>query len=230
MTRPSSRKVLEDSAAPVSLWTNRNTGGWRNFFSPIPAPGAAPEWTSGLKDLPHSLVADIPQVLVEALGASPTPIPWPELFTSIQTGVVEGTKNGITDIMNMKFPEAGLQYLTLDGHAYMAALWFMNNEKLMAMPEDLRRVVADGFYQLQQATFASPKRKSIQAYEDFLAGGGDIYVPSVEDQAAFAQAAAPVYDWFIENVDGGEDVLNTLQESVAEAEAKLEAARMAIVQ
>ena len=33
---------------------------------------------------------------------------------------------------------------------------------------------ADGFYQLQQATFASPKRKSIQAYQDFIAGGGDI--------------------------------------------------------
>jgi len=221
------QKVLEDSGGTVRLMTIGNTGGWRNFAN-TERQVQRPEDLSGLKI--RTVVADIPQVLVEALGASPTPIPWPELFTSIQTGVVEGTKNGITDIMNMKFPEAGLQYLTLDGHAYMAALWFMNNEKLMAMPEDLRRVVADGFYQLQQATFASPKRKSIQAYEDFLAGGGDIYVPSVEDQAAFAQAAAPVYDWFIENVDGGEDVLNTLQESVAEAEAKLEAARMAIVQ
>jgi len=221
------QKVLEDSGGTVRLMTIGNTGGWRNFAN-TERQVQRPEDLSGLKI--RTVVADIPQVLVEALGASPTPIPWPELFTSIQTGVVEGTKNGITDIMNMKFPEAGLQYLTLDGHAYMAALWFMNNEKLMAMPEDLRRVVADGFYQLQQATFASPKRKSIQAYEDFLAGGGDIYVPSVEDQAAFAQAAAPVYDWFIENVDGGEDVLNTLQESVAEAEAKLEAARMAIIQ
>ena len=48
--------------------------------------------------------------------AAPTPIPWPELFTSFQTGVVEGSKNGITDIMGMKFPDAGLQYVTLDGH------------------------------------------------------------------------------------------------------------------
>jgi TRAP-type C4-dicarboxylate transport system substrate-binding protein len=60
--------------------------------------------------------------------------------------VVEGSKNGITDIMGMKFPDAGLQYLTLDGHAYMGALWWMNNEKFMSMPEDLRRVVVDGFY------------------------------------------------------------------------------------
>ena len=43
----------------------------------------------------RTVVADLPQVLVRALGASPTPIPWPELFTSFQTGVVEGSKNGI---------------------------------------------------------------------------------------------------------------------------------------
>ena len=85
---------------------------------------------------------------MKALGASPTPIPWPELFTSFQTGVVEGSKNGITDIMGMKFPDAGLQYVTLDGHAYMGALWWMNNEKFLSMPEDMRRVVVDGFVAL----------------------------------------------------------------------------------
>ena len=90
------------------------------------------------------------------MGASPTPIPWPELFTSFQTGIVEGSKNGITDIMGMKFPEAGLKYVTLDGHAYMSALWYMNNENFLAMPVDLRKVVVDGFSALQQATFASP--------------------------------------------------------------------------
>jgi TRAP-type C4-dicarboxylate transport system substrate-binding protein len=165
-----------------------------------------PEDLAGLKI--RTVVADLPQELVRALGASPTPIPWPELFTSLQTGVVEGSKNGITDIMGMKFPDAGLQYLTLDGHAYMGALWFMNNDKFMSMPDDLKRVVADGFYQLQQATFASPKRKSIQAYEDFVAGGGDIYVPTPDEKAMFREAAAPVYDWFKANIDGGEAIFD----------------------
>jgi TRAP-type C4-dicarboxylate transport system substrate-binding protein len=151
----------------------------------------APADMEGLKI--RTVVADLPQELVKALGASPTPIPWPELFTSFQTGVVEGSKNGITDIMGMKFPDAGLQYLTLDGHAYMGALWYMNNEKFISMPEDLRRVVVDGFYALQQATFASPKRKSIEAYEDFVAGGGDLYVPTPAEKAA-ASGSPPMAD------------------------------------
>jgi hypothetical protein len=53
------------------------------------------------------------------------------------------------------------------------------------MPTDLKRVVTDGFYALQQATFASPKRKSIKAYEDFVAGGGDLYVPTPDQKAGF---------------------------------------------
>jgi len=91
------------------------------------------------------------------------------------------------------------------------------------MDEGLRRVVVDGFYQLQQATFASPKRKSIAAYENFVAGGGDLYVPTPEEKAAFAEAAAPVYTWFEENVDGGSEVLAAMREAVAQAEAEIAA-------
>jgi len=216
--------VAEKSGGAIRLMTIGNTGGWRNFANTrrrIANPGDM----EGLKI--RTVVADLPQELVKALGASPTPIPWPELFTSFQTGVVEGSKNGITDIMNMKFPDAGLKYVTLDGHAYMGALWFMNNDKYMSMPADLRTVVADGFYQLQQATFASPKRKSIQAYSDFVAGGGDLYVPTPAEKAAFKEAAAPVYDWFKSNVDGGTAAFDALVASVADAEADINKVRSA---
>jgi TRAP-type C4-dicarboxylate transport system substrate-binding protein len=214
------QKALADSGGTIRLMTIGNTGGWRNFANTqrvVREPGDL----AGMKI--RTVVADLPQELVKALGASPTPIPWPELFTSLQTGVVEGSKNGITDIMGMKFPDAGLQYVTLDGHAYMGALWWMNNDSYMAMPEDLRRVVADGFYALQQATFASPKRKSIQAYQDFVAGGGTLYVPTPEQKTAFKEAAAPVYDWFKANIDGGEEVFNAMVAAAAAAEAEIDA-------
>jgi TRAP-type C4-dicarboxylate transport system substrate-binding protein len=216
------KKVMEDSGGAIRLMTIGNTGGWRNFAN-TKRRVQSPADMEGLKI--RTVVADLPQELVKALGASPTPIPWPELFTSFQTGVVEGSKNGITDIMGMKFPDAGLQYVTLDGHAYMGALWFMNNEKFAGMSDDLRAVVSDGFYQLQQATFASPKRKSIQAYADFVAGGGDLYVPTPAEKAQFKEAAAPVYDWFKASVPGGEEVFDALNAAVATAEADVAAAR-----
>jgi TRAP-type C4-dicarboxylate transport system substrate-binding protein len=219
--------ALESSGDKIRLMTIGNTGGWRNFANTkrrVQNPGDM----EGLKI--RTVVADLPQELVKALGASPTPIPWPELFTSFQTGVVEGSKNGITDIMGMKFPDAGLKYVTLDGHAYMGALWWMSNDKFMSMPAKMRTIVSDGFSQLQQATFASPKRKSIQAYADFVAGGGDLYVPSPAEKAAFKDAAAPVYDWFKSNVDGGGAVFDALTSAVAEAEADINAGRAADIE
>ena len=219
-TRTMRDMALADSGNTIRLMTIGNTGGWRNFAN-TKRRVQGPADMEGLKI--RTVVADLPQELVRALGASPTPIPWPELFTSFQTGVVEGSKNGITDIMGMKFPDAGLQYVTLDGHAYMGALWWMNNEKFMSMPEDLRRVVVDGFAALQQATFASPKRKSIQAYADFVAGGGDLYVPTPAEKAAFKEAASPVYDWFKTNIDGGAEIFDALTSAVAEAEAEIAA-------
>lgn len=216
--------ALEDSGNTIRLMTIGNTGGWRNFAN-TKHRIETPTDLKGLKI--RTVVADLPQELVKALGASPTPIPWPELFTSFQTGVVEGSKNGITDIMSMKFPDAGLQYITLDGHAYMGALWWMNNEKFLAMPEDLRRVVVDGFYALQQATFSSPKRKSIKAYEEFVADGGDLYVPTPEQKEAFKEAAAPVYDWFKANVNRGEEIFGALTEAVEAAEREVGSDRSA---
>ena len=120
--------------------------------------------------------------------------------------------------MCMKFPEAGLKHVTLDGHAYMSALWYMNNSVFLEMPEDLRRVVVDGFSALQQATFASPKRKSIQAYADFKQAGGALYVPTPEQKEAFKKAAAPVYDWFSSNVKDGEKWYKLLVAEATKAE------------
>jgi len=226
-TRTVRKMALENSGGKIRLMTIGNTGGWRNFAN-TKHRVQSPSDMEGLKI--RTVVADLPQELVKALGASPTPIPWPELFTSFQTGVVEGSKNGITDIMGMKFPDAGLQYVTLDGHAYMGALWWMSNDKFMSMPAGHRTIIVDGFAQLQQATFASPKRKSIQAYADFVTGGGDLYVPTPGEKAAFKKAAAPVYDWFKSNVDGGEAVFNALTSAVASAEADLSAGRSADIE
>lgn len=215
-TREMRKSILADSDNKVRLMTIGNTGGWRNFANTKKVV-KTPEDLKGLKI--RTVVADLPQELVKAMGASPTPIPWGELFTSLQTGVVEGTQNGITDIMSMKFTDAGLKNITLDGHSYMAALWFMSNDSFNKLSPEQKRVVVDGFAALQQATFASPKRKSISAYQDFNKAGGKVYVPTADEKAQFVKAAEPVYAWFNKNIKDGEKWLNLLKDEAKKAEA-----------
>ncbi|MGA1269777.1 MAG: TRAP transporter substrate-binding protein DctP [Gemmobacter sp.] len=218
------KMAMADSGDKIRLMTIGNTGGWRNYANTqrrVTGPGDL----AGLKM--RTVPADLPQFLATTLGAAPTPIAWPELFTSLQTGVVEGTANGITDIMSMKFTDAGIKHITLDGHSYMGAFWWMSNDRFMGLSDAHKQIVIDGFAALQQATFASPKRKEIKAYEDFKAAGGEIYVPSPAEKAAFKDAVGPVFEWFRTNVKGGPEVLDLFMAEVSEAEAALAAERAA---
>ncbi|MEZ5824573.1 MAG: TRAP transporter substrate-binding protein DctP [Geminicoccaceae bacterium] len=101
-----------------------NTGGWRNFAT-VNKQIKTPDDVKGQKI--RTIPADIQIEMVKMLGGNPTPVAWPEVYTSLATGVVEGTKNGITDIVSMNFQDH-LKYITLDGHAHMAALWWLNND------------------------------------------------------------------------------------------------------
>lgn len=214
--------ALKDSGDKIRLMTIGNTGGWRNYAN-TKKRIQTPEDLKGLKM--RTVPADLPQFVATTLGAAPTPIAWPELFTSLQTGVVEGTANGITDIMSMKFPDAGLKYLTLDGHSYMGAFWWMGQDRFASLTDAQKQIVVDGFAALQQATFASPKRKEIQAYADFKAAGGEVYVPTPEEKAGFKAAVAPVMDWFKTNVKDGAEVLTAFESSVDQAQKIVDAER-----
>ncbi len=211
------RDAVLEEIGPMRLMTVSNTGGWRNFAT-VGKQIKTPSDVEGMKI--RTIPADIQIELVKALGGSPTPVSWPEVYTSLATGVVEGTKNGITDIVNMKFQEH-LDYITLDGHAYMAALWWMNDDFFMGLTPEQRKVVHDGFMHLKTVTRALPMRRSIEAYEEFKKAGGEIYVPTPDEKAAFQEASASLKDWFVENYS--DEWLNNLQGAIGECEAKIDA-------
>ncbi len=71
-TRQLRDMTLEDSGGMLRLMTIGNTGGWRNFAN-TKRRIQTPADLSGLKM--RTVVADLPQELVRALDASPTPIP-----------------------------------------------------------------------------------------------------------------------------------------------------------
>ncbi|WP_299619056.1 TRAP transporter substrate-binding protein DctP [Pelagibius sp.] len=208
--------VLEDVGA-ARLMAVSNTGGWRNIAT-TSKQVKSPDDVKGLKL--RTIGADIQIELVKALGGSPTPIAWPEVYTSLGTGVVEGTKNGITDIVNMKFQDH-LKYISLDGHAYMGALWWMNEDIFQSLSADQQRIVYDGFQELKMTARVLPKRKAVDAFKAFTDAGGTIYSPTAEEKAAFQAAARPVWDWYEENF--GAEWIEAAQSAVAACETSLEA-------
>jgi len=211
------RERTLEQTGNMRLMTISNTGGWRNFAT-TSTQIRTPSDVEGLKI--RTIGSEVQQELVRSMGGAPTSIAWPEVYTSLATGIVEGTKNGITDIVGMKFHEH-LNYMTLDGHAYMGAMWMMNNDALMALTPEQRKIVDDGFNALRWTAIVMPKRRQIEAYEAFVEAGGEIYVPTPEEKVEFVTAAAPIYDWYTDTY--GTEWLDVLTAAIQGCEAQIAA-------
>ena len=212
------RAGMLDATGNVRLMVISNSGGWRNFATTKKAI-LTPEDVKGLKI--RTIPAEIQQELVRQLGGAPTGISWPEVYTSLATGVVEGTKNGITDIITMNFQEH-LKHVTLDGHAYMGGTWFANNDKFESMPEDLRKVVAQGYDIIEQYLRAYPKYNQVAAFEKFVEAGGTIHSLTNEQKAAFREASSGMEAWYVNQGAENQKWLDLYKDAIAECTASVD--------
>jgi len=67
------------------------------------------------------------EAIISSLGGKPTPLPWPEVYTALQTGVADGQMNPIPIIAFAKFDEVQ-QYLSLTNHIITPYVWFINQD------------------------------------------------------------------------------------------------------
>lgn len=185
-----------------------NTGGWRNFAT-TSKPIFGPNDLVGQKI--RTTAAEIQQELVRSLGANPTPISWSELYTALATGVVEGSKNGIQDIISAKLEEH-LKYIVLDGHSYMATLWWFSEPVWQTLPTDIQQIIIAGFGKQQAAANHLVAAQETHSYAIFERAGGQIYRPNDQEKQAFKYASSGIRQWFIDKF--GDEWLVLLEQSV----------------
>ncbi|WP_373960149.1 TRAP transporter substrate-binding protein DctP [Vibrio gigantis] len=214
------RGELLKKAPNVRLMAVSNSGGWRNIAT-TKKQVKTPDDVKGLKL--RTVPAKVQQELVKELGGAPTPIAWPEVYTALSTGMVDGTKNGIVDIIMNKFHES-LDYMILDGHGYMGGAWVMNDSKFKAFPDDLKQVIVDGIAAQSQYLRAFPKHKEYEAYEEFKKSDGVVYNPTAQEKEAFKVAAAPVKAYFLETTGAeGQKWLERFESEIKTCEMNIKA-------
>lgn len=212
------RRAILDADLKIRLMTVSNTGGWRNFAA-TDGQIRTPADIEGRKF--RTISAPVQQELVRQLGGNPTPVAWSEVYTALATGVVEGTKNGIQDIVGMKLHEQ-IKFVTLDGHSYMGGIWWFSEVTWQKLPADIQRIIYDGFQELKTVTRGIIKRREIEAYKEFTESGGSLYVPSTAEKAMFRDAAAGMRDWFVDQY--GSEWLEKLDRAIADCESQVDSA------
>lgn len=102
------KKELEPKGMKMLSWI---TSGARNFFSQKPIRSVA-----DLKGMKIRVMASPVMInTMKAFGASGVPTAWGELYTALQTGVVDAGENNHPSVISMKFYEV-TKYYTLDEH------------------------------------------------------------------------------------------------------------------
>jgi C4-dicarboxylate-binding protein DctP len=82
------------------------------------------------------------QTLVSSLGASPSAIPWAELPTALQQGVVDGQENGVTNIIAASLYQYQ-KYITLDGHVWSIHGYTINEKFYQSLTPAERKAVEE---------------------------------------------------------------------------------------
>ncbi|MFT5675549.1 MAG: tripartite ATP-independent transporter DctP family solute receptor [Paraglaciecola sp.] len=204
------RETVLEQGLNIRLLGVSNTGGWRNFATTNKAIHH-PDDLRGQKI--RTTPADIQQELVRQLGANPTPISWAELYTALATGVVEGSKNGIQDIIGAKLQEH-LKYIILDGHSYMATLWWFSEPVWQSLPNDIQQIIVEGFSRQRETANEMVKTQESYSYRVFEEAGGTIYRPTIEEKQAFKNASSNMRQWFIDRYQN--EWVDLLEASVEE--------------
>lgn len=129
--------------------------------------------------------------LIEALGGTPTPVAFTELYSSMQQGVVDGQENPLSTIVSQKYYEVQ-KYLVLDGHTYAAGSLLMNLERFNSLsPEDqqLLTEVAAETVEYQRQLISTMDEEYVQTCKD-----NRMVVVESPDLDSFVEATKGIVD------------------------------------
>lgn len=170
--------------------------GFRHFFTV--------KEISGIEDLAGMKlrVSNDPVMngLVESLGASPTVVSFGELYSALQTGVVDGAEQPIANYKSNAFPEVAPN-LILDGHTLGAIQVIITDEAWDSLTEEQQNILIEAGEYASQYNREISESAEQEVLEQLKADG--VNVIEVDDVAPWQDACKSVIE---ENTVGLEDL------------------------
>jgi len=142
--------------------------------------------------------------MFQAYGANPSPMKFSELFTALQTGVMDGQENPFTQIYSAKLQEVQ-KYLSLSNHVYTPAYLIVGKGHWNSLPADIRKVLEDTAKETQAFVYDYASKDDTALLAKLKQSGMQV---NDVDQDAFVAASKPIYEEFGKEVTGAKDVID----------------------
>jgi tripartite ATP-independent transporter DctP family solute receptor len=142
--------------------------------------------------------------MFQAYGANPSPMKFSELFTALQTGVMDGQENPLTQISSAKLQEVQ-KFLSLSGHVYTPSYLIVGSRKWATLPDDARKVMEDTAKETQAFVYELAAKEETELLGKLKQAGMQV---NEVDKDAFFAASKPIYEEFSTEVAGAKAALD----------------------
>ncbi|MBB2717235.1 UNVERIFIED_ORG: tripartite ATP-independent transporter DctP family solute receptor [Rhizobium etli] len=178
------KKAFEPAGLVVIAFYDAGARSFYNKTKPINS-------VADMKGLKFRVIqSDIFVDMVAALGANATPMPYGEVYSGIETGVIDGAENNFPSYDTAKHAEVAKNY-SLDEHTILPEVFVMNKaafDKLTPEDQEIFRQAAKDSVAKQRELWAAKVAESRANVEKL---GAQITTP---DKQGFIEAMAPVYE------------------------------------
>ena len=181
---------------------------WHNGMKQMSAnkPLEMPTDANGLKFRVQN--SEVLKAQMAALGGSPQPMAFSEVYGALQTGVVDGQENTWSNIYGQKFFEVQ-DGITETNHGIIDYLLVTSTDWLDSLDADVRDQFLTLVGEVTEARNSESTAVNESAKQEIIKAGGVVRSLTAEQRAAWVEAMKPVWDQFAGDV--GEDNIAAAQ-------------------
>ncbi len=185
---------------------------WDNHFKQLSSSKKAlikPEDASGQKF--RIMSSKVLEAQFHAVGANPQMMPFSEVYSGLQQGVIDGQENTNSNIFTKKFYEVQ-KYLTVSNHGYLGYLVVMSKKFWKSLPEDLQKNVTQAMNEATQKERQYADELNTQQFNEIKAyaqktGKLEIINLSSEQRQAWADKVSTIYPEFYDKKKIGKELI-----------------------
>ena len=149
---------------------------------------------------------------MQALKAIPQTMAFSEVYQALQTGVVDGTENPISNFYTQKMHEVQ-KYLTITNHGYLGYAVIVNKKFWDELPADIRGQLETAMVDATAYANKIAKDKNDSDLEAVKASGKtEVYVPTEAERNAFKEVLLPVHDKMASRI--GKETLDAVDKAL----------------
>ncbi|MEH0021715.1 MAG: TRAP transporter substrate-binding protein [Desulfobacter sp.] len=205
--------VLERTGVRILRWGTETFMDYMTSGEPFKLPS----------DLKGKKIRTPPQsnyiAMTKLLGATPTPVPFSELYTALQQGVVDGSQSPMAVVEMFKLDQ-GLKFINHNKVSYLVGVVSASERFWKTLSGDDKKLVINAAYQ------ASEFHRAIILYGSHLFGdslarkGVTVYIPTATEKAAWKAAMhAPMITWTRKKI--GDAWVDKILSAVADVEERI---------